>query len=325
MAHILIGLGRFYAAHAIDEMQHDRTVVRTQLGATRISVGIGAQTSHGIMCFASDPAQPRDSEVAPWESRRPQLQHPPAQVFPADAYVEIVATEKLEVEDGLAQAFENRDPDARTKVFKLSRSREAALRLAIDFAAGVIGLHVHSLLVSNIVTEQVYAYRSENNTYAYRAALSIEVTESIPWDGPANALCHAAFDRANKMSEASVWEESAEALAWLVRAWGARDPVLRFVSLFIPLEMVIPSLAELDEQFSWPRERLELSEFLQHLDAADARVQKFVEFVTKLQPPGPLTERFAKWQRGWRCRGGKVMSRRSECSIRNAMHLFTGG
>jgi hypothetical protein len=74
--------------------------------------------------------------------------------------------------------------------------------------------------------------------------LPITVTESYLLD-ISNEGLEAIRAKMPLLERKWTWEKASEILAWLLRAWGAEDPILRFVSLFIPLDCVIPRHATL--------------------------------------------------------------------------------
>ena len=89
------------------------------------------------------------------------------------------------------------------------------------------------------------------------------------------------------------WEKASEVLAWLLRAWGAEDPILRFVSLFIPLDCIIPGMPHSKD--AWEQTRSELLALIQKQSQAE-ECDQLINFVTELRFQSPsIVSRFEVW------------------------------
>ena len=91
------------------------------------------------------------------------------------------------------------------------------------------------------------------------------------------------------------WERASEVLAWLLRAWAAKDSVLKFVSLFIPLECVIPAVPKKElNEWEWMKKRQAIFSLVKkHPEEQDR--EDLSRFITGLLISPPLAERFANW------------------------------
>ena len=119
------------------------------------------------------------------------------------------------------------------------------------------------------------------------------VTDSYKLDISANGRA-AARKGLPRLQPSWTWERAAEVLAWLLRAWAAKDAVLEFVSLFTPIECVIPGVPK-KELNEWEKNRQTILALVtQHGEIQDRK--DLSGFVTRLRvPPQPLAERFANW------------------------------
>jgi hypothetical protein len=207
-----------------------------------------------------------------------------------------VATEDIEVDDALAAAFHGRDKAAREEMFHRAAERESSLTSAIDYVAAILGLRSHSQLVRIPITEQRYAYRDKGTPYAVGATMRLKVRAPYKWDLSDGGLT-ATKNSMPELRREWPWEKAAEVLAWLLRAWAAEDPVLEFVSLFIPLERVIPELP-IAQKDAWDQKRSDILAIIEREAAAEDR-HKLSKFLIDLRPlPPPLASRFKKWAAG---------------------------
>jgi hypothetical protein len=297
MKTVRVGLGRLYsvmrAAHSLVNRK-DEALRRYCLGAIDVEAYLGPHPRHVFLNLEFEPPQPKDPEAPRHTSRRRAFEMLPPEKFPADFYVELVATEAIEVDDALAAAFQCRDDKASSEISR--RAREGRLRLtaALDYVAGVIGLRLHSLLVRTPVVEQHYAYRDGGAQYQVGTYVRLAAGDTYDWGVSQEGLV--TIKGMPRIEERWTWERAAEVLAWLLRAWAAEDPVLKFVSSFIPLECIIPS-PPIEGGDSWELRRKAVLAIVGR-EVAQNR-DDLLEFVNGLQPPSPaLASRFGKWAAG---------------------------
>lgn len=81
------------------------------------------------------------------------------------------------------------------------------------------------------------------------------------------------------------WTRAARILSWLLRAWGDSDPVNQFVSLFIPLEMVLAGIGPSGQ------EKLKSEKLRALIERHASEDDDLLNWVTSLAPP--ITARFA--------------------------------
>jgi hypothetical protein len=244
-------------------------------------------------------------------SRRKAYQVPSPEHFPADFYVEIVASEAIEVDDALAEAFERKEPGARGEVLKKAAARKTSFTTALDFVGGLIGLRFHYLLVRTLIVEQLYAYRAQSESYAFQWSLPVEVTEAYMWDlSDEDRVAEARRRIGADLQPGWTLEKAGEVLGWVLRGWGTRDPVLKFVSLFISLECAIPGPPEApalpeptDPRTSWEENKSDLLTLVS--GGGQQNRTRLLAFVSGLRAPAPsLASRFEMWAakgglRGW--------------------------
>jgi hypothetical protein len=292
MKTVRVGYGRLYNARGCSLFGRDEVLLKFAFGIIDVEAYVGPNPRHIIAGFKIGPAEAKDSKVCGRASRAREYELPSPEKFPADLYTELVATESIEVDDALATAFHGHEEAARAEMLRRAEEMDSSLTTALDYVAGVLGLFVHNILVRTPITEQRYAYR-ERGSYAISASLGVKVIPSHEWDVSDEGLT-ATKSRMPKLLREWTWEKAAEVLAWLVRAWASEDPVLEFVSLFIPLELVIPE-APRAEREQWDQKRKAVLAIIERETAALDR-NELLRFVNNLQPPPTgLASRFKTW------------------------------
>lgn len=236
---IRIGYVKLFNARGCTLSGGKEVLLRFEIEDVVVEAYVGPSYRHLVTVFQVGPECPTDDKGKSYTTRALSFTVPSPEIFPADLYTELVATQWIEVEDSLANAFYNKDTAARTDVLKLAEARINKLGRATEYIAGVIGLRLHRKLVARPISEQSCAYREKSSSYAFNAGMMFKMDEAYQWDTSDENL---AFLRERFRPQLSrrTWEKAAEILAWLTRAWMADDPVLEFVSLFVPLECVIP-------------------------------------------------------------------------------------
>ena len=294
MKKVRVGLGRLYNAHACSLLGRKEIDMGFHFGAIDVHAYVGPKTRHIVLAMKVGPDKPIDEKLrSSHVTRERGYDVPSPEIFPADLYAELVATQLLEVEDALATAFYDRDDTARKEMLRRAREQKALFTSALDYTAGVLGLRLHHLLVSTPILEQCYAYRRKGEPYAFSIVLQVKNIGAYQFDATDEGV-GAVKKRLPQLQPKWRWEKAAEVLAWLLRAWAAKDSVLKFVSLFTPLECVIPGVPknELDE---WEKNRKAILALVkEHAEVQDRK--NLTGFLTGLRvPPQPLAERFGNW------------------------------
>jgi hypothetical protein len=293
MKTVRVGYSRLYNARGCSLLGRDEVLLRFTFGAIDVEAYVGPNKRHTILGFKVGPPLPKDPTVRERMSQARGYDWPPPEKFPADLYTELVATEAIEIDDALAAAFHGRDEAARDEMLCIARERESSLITALDYVAGILGLRLHSLLVRTPITEQHYAYRDKDAPYAVSASLHLKVGATYKWDVSDEGLT-ATKSKMPTLRRGWTWEKAAEVLAWLLRAWAAEDPVLEFVSLFIPLECVIPELPIVGKG-AWDQKRSAVLAIIEKEASAQDR-NELSNFLADLRStPPPLASRFKKW------------------------------
>jgi hypothetical protein len=293
MQTIRVGFSRLYNANACTSMGRDEVLLPFPLGVITVEAYIGPNPRHIIGTWTVGPSQPQDPTAQKIDSSRREHVFPSPEKFPADFYVELVAVERIEVDDELASAFKSRDLPARDEILRIADDHRSSFTKALDCVAGILGLRLHYLLVTTPITEQLYAYRDDGKPYSFSTGFPLTITEAYEVDLSDKGL-QSIRGKIPQLKRRWTWEKAADILAWLLRAWAAEDSVLRFVSLFIPLECVIPNVLP-GEKNAWEQERSALLALIQK-ERQTNEPSKLSNFVAELRFPSPsIVSRFEKW------------------------------
>lgn len=294
MKSIKIGLGRIYNSDQISlPANYPGMIIRIEIQDIEVRFYVGSSLRHVVLDHAITPVcANEDAEFV--DSRQPRIDSQlPRGSFPANCYTEVVATSFIEIPDELANSFDARDPNSRSIVLARAAECRRDLTSAINMVSGYIGLHLQEALVNFPICDQLYAYRSNGNSYAVESTLSVRIVESFPLNRSGVQLS-AIASKIPPLRNDLNWRKSAGVLAWLLRAWSSEDPVQTFVSLFIPLECVIPK-PDPSLSAKWTSQREELMSLLSSADSKES-TKPLQGFLNSLQPPAPsLRARFASW------------------------------
>ncbi len=151
---------------------------------------------------------------------------------------EIVCCKMIEVPEELGVAFHANDPAATQQLLDVTQSKVGSFRPGLDLIAGVVGLRFHRQFVQELLTESPVVFREDNTpTQRYHGPI-VEVLEDI-------TLNKAGIDslggtlRLIGTARPETQEFGASVLVWLLRAWSETDPFSKFMSLFIPIEVIL--------------------------------------------------------------------------------------
>ncbi len=161
--------------------------------------------------------------------------------YQIDLLTEICCSKEIETDDSLVTAFYANDAKATQDLFEMIESRAKAFRETLDLIAGTIGLRFHRQFVIEILSENPVAFKKDGTPAQTYHGHSVEVLESL-------SLRDTATDSLESMlrqvagANPKAQEFGASALGWLLRAWRENDPFSKFMSLFIPLEVILSSV-----------------------------------------------------------------------------------
>lgn len=204
---------------------------------------------------------------------------------PSSFFTEIVCWKQCTVDDEVVKRTIDAGVNAARAFKEAGRKHEADLAAACDWFAGIWGLRVHRQFVLNLVNENlvgVYgdAWEADSATSAIemvcRFAASEQQLDQIIRERVAGPL-------------STYSGRAADAFKWLLRAWAEIDPISKFISLFIPLEMALKKVP--GESSSDAKDEAIRNLIVEHAGAnTDALIRHF-EYLVEKKSPG-LKDRF---------------------------------
>lgn len=164
---------------------------------------------------------------------------------------EIICCETIEAADDQVSAFYAHDPSAIQDLLDIAEKRAESLKKVIDLIAGTVGLRFHRQFVLEILTESPLVFKENGVPAQAYQGPGVEFLENV-------TLKKAGIDSLEAIlrlvggAKSEAQEFGASALTWLLKAWSESDSFTKFMSLFIPIEVILSKVrfddAELAEQ-----------------------------------------------------------------------------
>jgi hypothetical protein len=289
---VKVGISRFYNANACSVIGSQEIGLEIKFEGFDLHVHAGRSLKHLVMTWKTSPPIPKDDTQPKNPSRSTGRQFPSSELFPADFYLELIVTQWLEIEDELAKAFYMNDIQARDEIYKLMDQKKEIHARALDYVAGFLGLRLNKLLVSTLIQEQEYIYHDNKPSYAIRSNLKVIVTDSYEWDPEGEWRTDIKKVVPQHLTKGK-WDKPAGVMVWLLRAWAAKDIVLKFVSLLTALESVIPGLPA-TEINNWVAKKNTILTLIKKYGPGPD-LENLASLVEDLKPPSPIVSRFEFW------------------------------
>jgi hypothetical protein len=236
MAEERVGYRRLYRSRGCSIEGEESQEVSHSLGDIDVDVYFGPKPKIGVMVQTGDKYFTPGATATVSKGTIRSDAGGPAEV--GVSFTEIRCSLLVELSDDLSTAFHGGDASAHDHLLEVARQRAADLRPTADLVAGIIGLRFHRQLVLEYLDENLYLERSATDRPAQFSTPVIEVLERIE-------LRKAGVEQLTTLlvavgqAPAEARELAATTLQWLLWAWEERNPVTKFLSLFIPLECVL--------------------------------------------------------------------------------------
>ena len=208
--------------------------------------------------------------------------------YPRHFFTEICCTTEIDVPEDLASRFRQGESKANDEVLNLAQKREEEFHNVVEFLTGVIGLKFHRQFVIKQLCENFFALREVDGPVVQMFGPSAETLEALSLK-PAGTETLTRMLEACGGSDVELQVFAGDVLRWLVRAWSERDPISRFVSLFVPFEMVLQGVGSKEPSPEWTRLRELVSR--QSDEQQQASLLNFLDRIRSSDRPG-LNERF---------------------------------
>jgi hypothetical protein len=157
---------------------------------------------------------------------------------PRQFFTEISCFMPVDVSDEISRAFHAKEVKGHDPLLALAEQKAAQLKSACDLIAGTIGLRFHRQFVLEVLNENFVALRSETDFAHNHASASVEVLEDLTLNPTGVSIMQSFLGDVGRAAPEAA-EFGASAMAWLLRSWAERDVISKFMSLFIPIEIIL--------------------------------------------------------------------------------------
>ncbi len=163
--------------------------------------------------------------------------------YPHHFFTEISCILGIDVSDEISRAFHAKEAEGHEQLLSLAEQNVTCLKVASDLIAGTIGLRFHRQFVLELVNGNFFALRSDTD-YAYNyASQAVEVLDNARLNRAGAQIIMSFLQGVGKATPEAI-DFGASAMAWLLRSWVERDPISKFMSLFIPIEIILAGYGE---------------------------------------------------------------------------------
>jgi hypothetical protein len=219
-------------------------------------------------------------------------------------FVEILCLKDIEVQDSISAEFRRKAPASEQPLLAEVDACTPDIRTTLDLVAGVIGLRFYRQFVLVSWAENPVAARGHEFSQGIFGP-TWEILEQLELNATGIERIRALLPALDN-ADAATKDRAASAFGCLLRAWSATDPLTRFMSLFIPIEIVLAGYTG-DKEKATDRRRISdrIRSILQQQPVSERdELAKYFDHLVGLQRPG-LAERFEELARdaqipGWR-------------------------
>lgn len=159
--------------------------------------------------------------------------------YSGQLFLEIFIYKDFEVPTDLFHNFNAGNKEAEGVILRFLDNENTAFTSAMDLVAGIIGLRFHRQFVIELMNENLVALRSNGSIFITITSPVSELVETVPFKTSGKESLE--LLGSVKLGEDSEEDRkfAANVLKWLLRAWAEHDPTVKFIALFIPLEIIL--------------------------------------------------------------------------------------
>jgi hypothetical protein len=207
-----------------------------------IRVNIGREPSHQYVAIRYKdphymiPAGP--DQYDEWLPLETEQFREPGTPLPENApiFTEIHCWIDFRISTKLAASLRNKDRTAQEQLTTLASHQTNDLESAADLGAGMIALRLHRQYVARLVTDIHYT-TAVGHAIGHHQRQSEALDPITPKLSDLNVV---QLDfKMRYFAQQVSWKRNATLLKWLLRAWEETDDINRFISLFLPLELLV--------------------------------------------------------------------------------------
>lgn len=292
MAKEKVGYRRLYDSMGCSLAGKEEIEFQITIGEYDVIIYIGSQPRRGIV-MASNTGKyvipGGTSPVGEWKF----FKNASESNYPRNFFTEIQCIKTIEVSDELSERFHNdQKSNAHEELLDFVYRDIDNFIKTIDLVAGVIGLRFHRQFVLEIINEDPFAIKKEDN-WAYRITGSwLEMLEEIRLN--ANGIQALGITLSGiQQAPSKAHDFGSSIFKWILRAWSERDRVSKFLALFTPLEMALGQVSNenvIDDQKQINSEKIKA--LISHSNENNKdQLLAYFEYLINLQKPS-LVNRF---------------------------------
>ena len=220
--------------------------------------------------------------------------------YESSCFLEVSVTQVREISQRQLDLLKAEDKETRNEILTKANAEQDLFEKLLDVVSGILGLRFHRQLVLKPLVEHAFFVGGPEPVSTF-VGPAIEMLEELELDQNSNQNL-ANLLRGLEATPEDVMRKGGSVLHWLLKAWRERDPVSKFMYLFIPIEAVLQSGQEPDAQTIDSLESL--ASLVSHSNVPDRDV--LLRFLDKTKTRfGPtLNSRFEEFARlagipGW--------------------------
>lgn len=240
-----IGYRRLYDSIGCSLANREELYIVVPMGDLNVEVYLGSKPKFGIAVSQNDkyivPGGKSLLMTTEFKKDATESSHP------RKFFTEIVCTKLVDVPQELSDAFHAKDQIAHNTLLSIAEQNAPLLKASTDFVAGTIGLRFHRQFVIGVLNENFIVVREKGDHVFNFAGPGLEILENIALN-PNGIKILGQFLQATGQATSKAREFGASTLVWLLHAWAERDSILKFMALFIPIEIILAGYGGNKEQ-----------------------------------------------------------------------------
>ena len=166
--------------------------------------------------------------------------------YDAPCFLEITAVLDVAVDESVSVGLARNEEAAKNALLDEVERRKGVLSGVLDCVCGLIGLKFHRQFILKPLFENPFIASGPQPVTRF-AGDFVEVLESINLTESGLVLLRSCLEMLKDVKEKD-YDDASRVLQWLLRAWRERDPVAKFLYLFIPLECILESPEDTNEE-----------------------------------------------------------------------------
>ena len=292
MAKEQVGYRRLYDSIGCSLSDREELEFGFNVGDNDVLVYIGNRPKRGIVISSNIGKYVFPDGVSPigeWQ----HFKNPAESNYPRNFFTEIQCIKKIEVPKKLSEAFHSdKKSGAHNELINLAGKDISNFRNIADLVAGIIGLRFHPQFVLEVINENLFAIRDEED-WAYNITGSrLQILEGLSLNSTGVEVLERTLKDVEK-AHPSAHEFAISVFRWILHAWSERDEVSKFLALFIPLEIALGKVSKDDIADNQQERNFNKIKALVSNSSEEDKEQllAYFEYLGKLQQPS-LAVRF---------------------------------